>query len=130
MIFPLDFRTGPRQYVIFLLDFRIGPRQCGIFLFYFRTGPRHCGIFCFWFLSCFSLLFTEIVWYQSSLNLSRPVTSINNNKVKYAFQEDVTISCKPGFKGNSTTTRCIDVDIWSIATPVCTSKYFIWNIIS
>jgi hypothetical protein len=86
--------------------------------------------FLFLILSCFSLLFTEIVCYQSSLNLSRPVTSINNNKVKYVFHENVTISCKPGFKGNSTTTRCIDVNIWSIATPVCTSKYLIWTIIS
>ena len=104
--------------------------QYGIFLLDFRTGSRQCGIFCCWFLSCFSLLFTEIVCYQTSLNLSQSVTSINNHKAKYVFHEKVTISCKPGFKGNSTTTRCIDVNKWSIATPVCTSKYLIWNIIS
>ena len=86
--------------------------------------------FLFLILSCFSLLFTEIVCYQSSLNLSRPVTSINNNKTEYVFHENVTISCKPGFKGKSTTTRCTDLNKWSIATPVCTSKYLIWNIIS
>jgi hypothetical protein len=101
-----------------------------IFLLDFRTGPCQCGIFCFLFLSCFSLLFTEIVCYQASLNVSQPVTSINNNKVKYVFHENVTISCKPGYNGKSTTAMCTDVNKWSIATPVCTSKYLIWNIIS
>jgi hypothetical protein len=76
----------------------------------------------------FFVLFAEIVCDPISLNLSQHVTSINKGKSSYDFMENVTVSCKPGFKGQSTTTKCTDVNKWSGTTPICTSKCLIWNI--
>jgi hypothetical protein len=54
--------------------------------------------------------------------------SISKGKSSYDFLENVTVSCKPGFKGQSTTIKCTDVNKWSGTTPICTSKCLIWNI--
>ena len=81
------------------------------------------------FISLFFLLFAEIVCDPISLNLSQHVTSINKGKSSYDFLENVTVSCKPGFNGQSTTTKCTNVNKWSGATPICTSKCLIWNLV-
>ena len=107
------------QFVLFLQVF-----YCIMQLF------RQCRIVCFSFYHSFYffLLFAEIVCDPISLSLSQHVTSINKDKSSYDFLENVTVSCKPGFKGESTTTKCTDVNKWSGTTPICTSKCLILNI--
>jgi hypothetical protein len=106
--------------VIFLLNFGTGPPVLAFLFSIFHFIIQQ---------TCFLLLFSEIVCAQLSLNLSQHVTSINNDHPIYAFQENVTISCKRGFTGKTTTTKCTDVNKWSKTTPICTSEYLIWNII-
>ena len=68
---------------------------------------------------------TGIACKQSSLNLTQYAIITNEQKPRYDFQENVTLSCKPGFTGKSITTQCTDVDKWSTNTPICTSKLVI-----
>lgn len=73
----------------------------------------------------FFQLFTGITCKQLSLNLTQYVVITKEEKQSYDFQENVTLSCKPGFTGKSMTNQCTDVDIWSANTPICTSKFVI-----
>jgi hypothetical protein len=45
----------------------------------------------------------------------------------YDFQEYVTMSCTRGFTGTNVSAQCIDVDKWSLASPICKGKAFIWE---
>ena len=100
-----------------------------VFLLHYGAVPR-VVFFVFYFIIhlTFVLLFAEIVCDPISLNLSQHVTSINKGKSSYDFLENVTVTCKPGFKGQSTTSKCTDVNKWSGTTPICTSKCLILNI--
>lgn len=80
------------------------------------------------FFFFFFILFPEIACNPISLSTSQHVTSINKDKLSYDFLENVTVSCKLGFKGQSMTTKCTDVNKWSGTTPICISKCSICNI--
>jgi hypothetical protein len=75
----------------------------------------------------FLLLFTGITCKRLSLNLNQYVIITKEQKQSYEFQENVTLSCKPGFTRKSMTTRCTGVDIWSPNIPLCTSKVVIMS---
>jgi len=75
----------------------------------------------------FLLLFTGITCKQLSLNLTQYVVITKEQKQSYDFQENVTLSCKPGFNGKSMTTQCTDVDKWSANIPICTGKFVIMS---
>ena len=49
----------------------------------------------------FLLLLTGITCKQLSLSLTQYVIITKEQKQSYEFQENVTLSCKPGFTGNS-----------------------------
>ena len=67
-------------------------------------------------------LFTEKTCTKSSLHLT-PKVNVRNDKQRYDFNEDVTMSCNTGFTGKAVTARCTDVNTWSENTPTCTSKF-------
>lgn len=73
----------------------------------------------------FFLLFTVIACNQLSLNLTQYVVITKEQKTSYDFQDNVELSCKPGFTGKSMTRQCTDVNVWSSNIPVCTSKFVI-----
>lgn len=75
----------------------------------------------------FLLSFTGITCKQSSLNLTQYVVITKEQKQSYDFQENVTVSCKPGFNGNSMTAQCTNVDKWSANILICTGKFVIMS---
>lgn len=68
-------------------------------------------------------LFTEKTCTKSSLHLT-PNVNVRNDKQRYNFNDEVTMSCNTGFIGKTVTARCTDVNAWSKNTQTCTSKFF------
>ena len=75
----------------------------------------------------FLLLFTGITCKPLSLSFTQHAIITKEQKQSYDFQEIVTLSCKPGFTGESMTTQCTHVDKWTPNIPLCTSTFVIMS---
>ena len=63
------------------------------------TETRNKKTICYIWPHMFLLLITGITCKQLSLNLTQYVIITKEQKQSYVFQENVTLSCKPGFTG-------------------------------
>lgn len=66
--------------------------------------------------------FVVITCNKSFLNLTRSQIIGYDTEI-YRFEDVVNISCKPGYTGISTLTKCFQRNNWTKLGPECKGKY-------